>query len=147
MNIIRVTREDILLVVPLFDDYRQFYKQPSDLEGARRFLQERILKDESVVFLAMDKEQAVGFVQLYPTFSSVALKRAYILNDLYVSEAARKKGVASLLMEAAYSYSSEQNGHYITLQTAVTNEEAQKLYKKMGMHVDEEMLNYIKYWR
>src|SRR5687768_51206 len=88
-------------LVPLFDAYRQFYKQAPDGEGARRFLSERLEKGESVVFLAVENGRAIGFTQLYPIFSSVGMGKSWLLNDLYVEAGARKKGAGDLLLEAA----------------------------------------------
>ena len=68
----------------LFDQYRVFQGQPADLAAARAFLRERFDHGESVVFMAVDGTPAVGFAQLYPSFSSVALQRVFILNDLFV---------------------------------------------------------------
>ena len=84
---------DLEPLARLFDEYRQFYEQASDLEGARRFLAERGSRHESVVFLAIDSVSgtAVGFTQLYPSFSSISMKRVWILNDLYVREEYRNR--------------------------------------------------------
>ena len=60
----RAALEDLELVVPLFDAYRQFYRQPSDPEGARRFLRERFVREDWIVFLAVAPGAAVGFTQL-----------------------------------------------------------------------------------
>src|SRR5689334_5293875 len=102
MQIVRATIDDVEKIAPLFDQYRQFYKYPSDLNGARRFLRERLQNAGSVVFLALaDDGVALGFTQLYPSFSSTTLRRLWILNDLFVVPSARKSGVASALMERA----------------------------------------------
>ena len=93
IEIIQASLEHVEVLTPLFDGYRQFYKQPSNLEGARRFLSERLANKESVIFLASNEEEGLGFIQLYPTFSSIVLKRMWILNDLYVLPDARRQGV------------------------------------------------------
>lgn len=79
----------------LFNLYRVYYDQKSDMEGAVNFLRERISNEESVIFLAYSQEQAVGFTQLYPTFSSVQMKRTWVLNDLFVHEEHRGQGFGS----------------------------------------------------
>src|SRR5947209_4483653 len=100
----RATEADLHQLVPLFDAYRQFYGQPSDLERARRFLRERLERDESVIFLALEGNAAIGFTQLYPSFSSGAMAPIFILNDLFVSEEARRGGAGSKLLRAAAEY-------------------------------------------
>src|SRR5712692_10170775 len=85
---------DLDLLAPLFDAYRQFYRKPSDLGLARRFLLERFQHNQSVVFLAVRQDgSAVGFTQLFPSFSSASAARTFILNDLFVQPEARRMGV------------------------------------------------------
>ncbi|WP_163103521.1 GNAT family N-acetyltransferase [Peribacillus alkalitolerans] len=134
-------------IVPLFNGYRMFYGQPNDELGARKFIQERITNKESVIFIAYDSDdQPVGFVQIYPTFSSVGMKRAYILNDLFVNPAGRKKGVGRLLIERVYQFCEDMNGRYVSLQTAPDNHTAKALYEDLGMQLDNEFDIYTKYF-
>jgi len=146
MEMKTVTLATIKEVVPLFNAYREFYNQPSDLEQAEQFLKERLQKEESIIFLAYLDAQPVGFVQLFPIFSSVAMKKAFLLNDLFVAEHARKQGVAMRLIEECYAYCKNEDARYITLETATDNKQAQKLYEKLGMKIDHEVFHYIKYW-
>lgn len=146
MEICTVTSATVGDVLPLFNAYREFYGQQSDLEQAEQFLLERLNKEESVIFLAYINAQSVGFVQLYPTFSSVAMKKAFILNDLFVAEHARKQGVAQALIEQCYSYCVQNDARYLSLETATDNVRAQKLYEKLGMRIDHGVWHYIKYW-
>ena len=82
VEIRQATVDDLHLLVPLFDAYRQFYRQPSEPERARGFLLDRFGNNQSVVFLAFADAAAIGFTQLYPSFSSGAMARIFILNDL-----------------------------------------------------------------
>ncbi|RNF41209.1 GNAT family N-acetyltransferase [Planococcus salinus] len=145
MHIEQVTMATIHSVVPLFDAYRQFTEQPTDVQAVKEFLEERVSKEESIIFIALINEEPAGFVQLYPTFSSVALQRAYILNDLYVDQNFRQQGIGRRLIERCYEYCKEKEARYLTLETAKDNKKAQKLYEQMGME-QEEMLHYSKYW-
>lgn len=146
MEMKTVTLATVKEVVPLFNAYREFYNQPSDLEQAEQFLKERLQKEESIIFLAYLDAQPVGFVQLFPIFSSVAMKKAFLLNDLFVVEHARKQGVAMRLIEECYVYCKNEDARYITLETATDNKQAQKLYEKLGMKIDQDVFHYIKYW-
>ena len=135
---------DVDLVAPLFDAYRQFYRQPSDLALAREFLAERLDRQESVIFLAERDGCAVGFVQLYPLFSSTAARprRLWLLNDLYVSPDARSGGVGRALMDQARRLAEATDAVGLELATARTNVRAQRLYKSLGYRVDEHFLRY-----
>ncbi|CAM4349796.1 toxin-antitoxin system, toxin component, GNAT family [Paenibacillus sp. oral taxon 786 str. D14] len=136
---------DLETLVRLFDEYRQFYEQASDLEGARSFLAERVSRRESVVFLAIDSVSgnAIGFTQLYPSFSSISMKRVWILNDLYVREEYRNQGAAKLLLEAAKSHAQRTDAKGLELSTAITNVRAQRLYETSGYDRDTEFYHYF----
>lgn len=146
MKICMVTQQTMGDVVPLFNAYREFYGQSSDLQQAEQFIQERVMGAESIIFLAYLEEEPVGFAQLFPVFSSVAMKRAFLLNDLFVAKQARKQGVAQALMEQCYSYCQQEDARYMMLETARDNVQAQKLYEKMGMTIDETVYYYSIYW-
>ena len=68
MTIKRATLNELDSLTELFDLYRLFYEQESNIEGARDFLKERLISKESVVFIAFDENNPIGFVQLYPSF-------------------------------------------------------------------------------
>jgi GNAT superfamily N-acetyltransferase len=134
---------DIELVVPLFDAYRQFYGQTSNVALARSFLSERFAHHESVVFLALNSNAAVGFTQLYPSFSSASAARTYILNDLFVHPPYRRSGVAKLLLAEAVRHAQVLGAVRLTLSTAHTNVPAQKLYESLGWKADEQFRSYV----
>jgi len=127
---------DLEQLAPLFDAYRVFYGKPSDPAAARAFLQERFSHLQSLVFLAFVDGEAVGFTQLYPSFSSVSLRRTYVLNDLFVLPEFRGRGVARGLLALAESQARQLGALRLTLSTAHTNTEAQRLYQAAGWQQD-----------
>jgi len=133
---------DIEDLAPLFDCYRQFYGRPSDVPAAKEFLMARFNHGESVLFIAHEDSAPVGFIQLYPSFSSVSLARIYVLNDLFVHERVRRKGVASKLMRAAVEFARSLGAVRVSLSTATTNEAAQNLYQLAGWKRDEQFFTY-----
>ena len=129
----QATTADLDALVPLFGAYRVFYRKTSDPELARTFLSERLSRNQSVVFLAMREDgAAVGFTQLYPSFSSAAAAPVFILNDLFVAPDARRNGVGALLLAAAVRFACAAGAVWLTLSTEVTNRTAQALYEKEG---------------
>lgn len=137
VSIIRTGVEHVVRAAPLFDAYRQFYGQKPDLPGASAFLTERLSRGESVLFLALDEEETLGFVQLYPSFSSVRMRPIWVLNDLFVTGAARRRGVARLLMEAALGLARTTSAARLVLSTAKDNVAARTLYLSLGYRVDQ----------
>lgn len=134
----RATLADLDALAPLFDAYRVFYRQASDPEGARAFLEVRFERDESEVFLARNAtdDRALGFTQLYPSFSSVSMRRMWILNDLFVLPEARNRGVARALMNAAREFGRTTGSIRLSLETAADNRPAQALYESLGYRSD-----------
>jgi GNAT superfamily N-acetyltransferase len=138
----RATLSDLPSLVPLFDGYRQFYRQPPDPVRAETFLRERLARGDSVIFLADQAGVGLGFTQLYPTFSSVRTTPAWVLNDLYVVPAARGTGVAEALMQRARRHAKETGACYLELTTGRNNLVAQRLYERLGWQRDEEYYHY-----
>lgn len=135
--------EDLELVVPLFDSYRQFYRQKPDPDLARAFLSDRFRNRESIIFLALDSGgNALGFTQLYPSFSSGAARRIFILNDLFVTHEARRRGVGRALLQAAANFARAEGAVRLTLSTALDNSTAQALYEMAGWQRDKTFCVY-----
>jgi ribosomal protein S18 acetylase RimI-like enzyme len=141
-EIVRAAADHLDLAAPLFDAYRQFYGCSADLPKARAFLAERMANRESVIFLAIRDGRGVGFTQLYPTFTSVSVNRAWILNDLYVSPEARRSGVGRQLMEAARDLAIATRAAWLELATAKDNHVAQALYRSLGYRLDEKFARF-----
>ena len=142
MKIISAKLKHVDQLIPLFNGYRMFYNQASNPEAAELFLTERFKNKDSVIFIAIDDaNNALGFTQLYPTFSSVSLQRSYILNDLFVLKKSRGIGVGESLMNHAKIFAIEKNSRGLTLETDKNNP-AQKLYERLGWKKDTEVLHY-----
>ena len=141
MTIIRADIEHLEDIVPLFNSYRIFYKQDSDIISAKQFLKERILNNESIIYIAYLEKEAVGFTQLYPLFSSVSMKSIYLLNDLYAKSNYRGKGIGEALINKAKTLCEAQQNKGFALQTAADNP-AQKLYERLGFIKDRDLYYY-----
>lgn len=143
----RATIQDLDQLVPLFDGYRRFYGQQPDLIVARRFLADRMARGESVVesvvLIAEDRDgTAIGFVQLFPTFTSILAAPIYLLSDLFVAPPARRRGIATRLLQAAAEMARAAGAVRLELSTATTNVPAQRLYEALGWKRDEEFYVY-----
>lgn len=142
METYQATIEDLEGISNLFNQYRVFYQQTADIDGAKAYIKKRLENKDAVIFVVKDKQKYVGFTQLYPTFSSIAMRRAWILNDLYVVKEARKQGIGELLLQSAKDFAIETNTNSISLSTAPDNYSAQRLYEKSGYIKDTEFYHY-----
>lgn len=132
----RATLDDLDALAPLFDGYRQFYDQPSDIQRAHDWLKARIGQNESVVLLARHDGAPAGFVQLYPMYSSVRTARIWVLNDLFIAPEFRRHGTARGLLDAAAQFAREDGAAFIMLEATRDNEAARALYRAAGWHED-----------
>jgi len=143
LQIIRVDKSQLTATSTLFDLYRQFYDEPADPKLARNFIGDNIRKERSVLFLALDNSgQALGFVQLYPGWCSVAAAPLWTLYDLYVEEAARQRGVGRALMQQAQDMARKSRACRIDLETATDNYSAQALYEELGYQRETAFYKY-----
>jgi ribosomal protein S18 acetylase RimI-like enzyme len=144
IEVIRATTAQLEAVAKLFDAYRGFYQQPSNFEQSRAFIAERMVGNESAIFLAQDENaEALGFVQLYPTFSSIDAHRTWLLSDLFTAPAARGRGIGRLLMNMARDFAQQTGAKGLVLETATDNVTAQGLYESLGYVRDTGYFTYM----
>ncbi len=147
VTIVEAGPDELDLVVPLFDQYRMFYGQPSDLSLARQFIAARLEQQDSVIFLAVGGEGrdeiGLGFALLYPSFNSVVAAPIWILNDLYVLEGARRRGLAKELIAQGQELAAETGATVISLSTARDNAPSRRLYEGLGFTLDDAFCTYL----
>lgn len=140
------TLEHLNEFAELFDSYRVFYEQPSDLERGKSFLKERITNKETVTFLIKKDNKYVGFAQLYSLYHYKTLKRQWLLSDLFVDPAYRGSGLAINLIDQCKQYCIETDACGLLLETQKTNKIGNSLYPKCGFELDSEH-NYYNWWK
>jgi ribosomal protein S18 acetylase RimI-like enzyme len=142
--------DDLEPLAELFNAYREFYEETSDIGLARRFLQDRLNNKDSIIFVAEtagnenQAQQLIGFCQLYPTFCSVLAAPICVLYDLFVAANIRKSGAGKALMLAAHEYAADNGYARLDLTTAKTNLTAQSLYESLGWVRDDIFYTYNK---
>lgn len=134
--------EDLSQLAKLFDQYRIFYHKDSDIPGAEQFLKQRIENKDSEIFVAENGDELVGFVQLYPLFSSTRMKRYWLLNDLYVNKNSRGKGFSKELIEEAKEMAKSTDAAGILLETGKSNDIGNQLYPSCGFKIYDEVNFY-----
>lgn len=138
----KATITDVYELAELFDQYRIFYHKKSDIQEAEKFLKERIGNKDSEIFVAENDGKLVGFVQLYPLFSSTRMKRYWLLNDLYVNENYRGNGYSKALIEEAKKMAKSSDACGILLETGKSNDIGNKLYPACGFEIYNEVNFY-----
>ena len=141
----QTTISDLSEVSEIFNKYRQFQGEKNDLIASRQFINERFEHSESTIFIAENGSKIVGFAQLYPLFSSVSLSRVFILNDLYVCESVRRRGVAKELLKSVEEFAFSKNASRVTLNVAIDNVKGQALYKAANWKQDEQFYMFHRF--
>ena len=142
-KIIDAEKKHIKNVGELFDLYRQFYKYESNLIQSTNYIKERIYNKESKIFIAINnREEPVGFVQLYETFGSLDMGKIIILYDLYVKKNYRKNKIGKQLILRSHEYAKKINAKRIQLSTATDNFIGQSLYESLGYVKDIDFYTY-----
>ena len=144
MRIVQATLEHLDLLTPLFIKYREFYGELPFPDSSRKFLETRLKRKESVIYLALadDADKLLGYCQLFPSYSSLSLKRVWILNDIFVAEDARRMLVADRLLQTAKQMAKDTNAVRMRVATSVSNAVAQKTYESIGFRADPRFQNY-----
>lgn len=133
---------DLQALAQLFDQYRSFYQQPSDLSVAQAFIEQRLQRGDSQILVVEQQQTLVGFCQLYPSFCSISAQSMYILSDLFVEPGARRQGHARLLLQTAADFAQREGRKLLELTTAKTNLQAQALYESLGWQRDAVYYTY-----
>jgi len=141
MTILKAEIQHLNDLVPLFDGYRVFYKQTSNLEAAKTFLKLRLEKQDTIIYIAYAENKAVGFMHLFHSFTSISMRPMFILNDLFVDKNYRKKGIGVALLNKAKEKAKQEQYKFVVLQTE-TNNPAQHLYESLGWKKDKD-LHYL----
>ncbi len=111
-----------------------FYKKPMPDETELKNLIRHLLEhpETGLQFVAEKDGQLLGFATLYFTFSTLQVKRAAILNDLFIKESARGERAGEQLFKKCLAFIRENDFAYMTWETGKDNLAAQGLYNKMG---------------
>lgn len=142
-NIRRLTTDDVPALVPLFDAYRQFYRQAADRLSATAFLYDRIMHNEAFVYGYFEGDQLAGFTLLYPMFSSVRMKPFYLLNDLFVLPEYRNAHIGRALLDYCKSIAKNENLAGIMLETEKSNQVGNHLYPGAGFQFNADSNFYF----
>ncbi len=121
----------------MFDRYRQFYQMDSNIAAAKQFMSDRLSLHDSIIFICYTADKAQGFAQIYPSFSSGAMRRTWTLNDLYVNMGERRTGVARLLLNHTLEKARQAEIFSVKLVTAKDNLIAKSLYQSLGFQQND----------
>jgi GNAT superfamily N-acetyltransferase len=143
-TIARVAERDLDDLLPLMRGYSDFYEvDPSDealIALARALIADP--QSEGVQLIARDDDgTALGFATVYWLWSTNRAARIGLMNDLFTSTEARRRGVGAALIRACLDAVRERGAVLLEWQTAPDNVTAQALYDSVG-GVREDWFDY-----
>ena len=133
-QISQVTIDDLVDLLPLMRAYCTFYESDAadaDLRAmATAFLDEG---SGGTQLIARDGSgQAIGHATVLWSWDTTLGRRLAVMEDLFVAEAARGRGVGAALIEACRQLASDQGRSWLAWETAPDNETAQRLYNGLA---------------
>ena len=142
-DVARATAADAAVVAALFNRYHQFYGIASNPGESAGFVRSRLERGESAVWLARTRDgEPAGFIQLYPSWSSLSCAPVWIVNDLFVVPAMRGRGIGEALLDVVRRHAETTGAAYLTLSTQLANTTARRLYERIGYTLDTEFVTY-----
>ena len=124
-----VGAEEMDQVLPLIAGYQTFYGAKPDEQRNRRFFSRFLHPSEEGLLLgAWVDGDLVGFANLYWFFSSTKATETVLMNDLFVKEGNRGKGIGRALIQSALDETRRRGAAHLEWFTAPDNSTAQRLY-------------------
>jgi GNAT superfamily N-acetyltransferase len=123
--------------LPLWDGYNSFYGRSGPTALPREITQttwSRFFDAGEPVhaLLAEADGKLVGLAHYLFHRSTTAIAATCYLQDLFASEEARGRGVATALIEEVYNRASQAGAPRVYWQTHETNERARRLYERLA---------------
>ena len=137
---------DVAAATELFGAYQDFYGVDADASRVRAFVTDRLRLNDTIFLIARYEDtpthQGLGFAQMIPKLSSTAMRRNWVLNDLFVAPEHRRRGIAMALMEECLAFAKRTGATKMSLKTQAANAGARALYEREGWELDEEFVTY-----
>ncbi len=134
MEIRPIRPEEVPRALPLFAGYQRFYEVPDPNDEANLAFFTRFCEpsDAGLLLGCWDGDDLVGFANIYWTFSSTRVADIALMNDLFVAERARGRGLARGLLDACAEAGRARGCAALAWETAPDNTTAQRVYDATG---------------
>jgi GNAT superfamily N-acetyltransferase len=125
---------ELELLLPAIAAYQRFYEVEDVDDDRNRVFFARFLSpsERGAILVAREGVEIRGYACLYWHLSSLAAAETVLMNDLFVWEHARGKGVGRALIEASAAVGRARGAAYLEWSTAPDNVRAQALYDSTG---------------
>ena len=135
ITIRKADSSDFAAIFSLIKEFSIFQKTPEKVI----ITLEQMMADANIFqgFVAeKDNKDIIGFASFYFTYYSWSGRGLY-LDDLYVTETYRNKGVGKMLLEKVIALAKNSQCKKVRWQVSKWNSNGIEFYKKMGATVDD----------
>jgi GNAT superfamily N-acetyltransferase len=134
LRISRVGHENIDDLIHLIEELAMFERLALPDQGAKARLREHALSDDPPfeAFVAYLDNDPVGYITYYLTYSSFLARPTLFLEDIFVLEAGRKKGIGKVLFRFCAQEASRRGCGRMEWSVLTWNEGAIGFYERMG---------------
>ncbi|ELS33040.1 MULTISPECIES: GNAT family N-acetyltransferase [Pseudanabaena] len=131
---------DIDPLMEIVQEFYQFENIKFDEPVVKAFT--ALLSDEQfgVIWLICDRDQLIGYVALTFFFSMEYHGRCGLVDELYIREGYRGKGIGKQVFNLIEEYLQSQKMRSLSLVVDFWNEPAEKLYTKIGFRREQRHL-------
>ncbi|GIH10266.1 N-acetyltransferase [Rhizocola hellebori] len=134
--VVDAQRGDARAIADLMEELDRFYggTEFEPVDERERQITEMLFREHpaAYVILAKDSGWVVGMAAYSFLWPAVGLTQSLYLKELYVSEAARRKGVATLLMNRLIEIATESGCRRVEWTADADNQLALGFYRGMG---------------
>jgi GNAT superfamily N-acetyltransferase len=127
------TPADAAALVPLVRELNAHQQDPTEFFTLERALADWFGPASDCIVLIADLDGAgVGYAMMVPAYESGWAQRGFYLNDLHVTESARRKGIGRALVASAAAEAKHRGRTYLWWAAKDWNEDARGFYKNLG---------------
>ncbi|MFT3793446.1 GNAT family N-acetyltransferase [Flavobacterium sp.] len=140
-----VSKNDIGIAVSMMQEFYAIDDYPIDIEQSKKLF-ERFIADEKLgkAWLIWDENEIVGYIILTFVFSFEYGGLIAFVDELYISERARGKGLGKSSIEFMKAEAQKLELKLLYLEVEHHNSNAQKLYLSAGFSEHKRKLMYYK---
>ena len=139
MGVVRLGPDDLAIMDQLLDLFGEAFGERETYGRARPSpeYQRRLLADPGFVALVYtESEEITGALAAYELRKFEQERSEFYIYDLAVAEKARRKGIATALIQRLTEIAADQGGYVVFVQADYGDDAAIALYEKLGTRED-----------
>ncbi len=140
IRIEKAAPENIPQIIALMREFAEYEKLLDSFEVTEERLRIALFGDEKVAeaIIALDGETAIGYAIFFPYFATFRGQRGIYLEDIYLTTAARGRGVGEMMLKYIAKIAKQRGFERIDFQVLEWNASAIGFYERLGAERNDE---------